>query len=288
MRGVTKSTFPPSGPGAPFGKIGRALGFRWVWYFTLPLPFHPLFLPLALFGIVAWAGFGASGELIGARYDWIALLVVAAIIGIWLSVPVAAWFLLALGGPLIQSVAILGAMALLAVECWHGRVHPAWSVLPVTYFALFLVQSIGGPIWLQVLRKQQASHMPLDAIGCAISLPDRGFDGKTLLKSCDIASVHVPTATPSGKTRRYFWLSPSQEARLLSALSGELPRAWSLQEREDGAILTWEEAPEPRNPVILRHGRYRAPFWWVTGLRHVTATGPQGRARLLRGRPAYV
>ena len=44
---------------APFGRIGHKLGWRWIFYFTFPIPYHSwlaLSLPVLLAGWVAWLG----------------------------------------------------------------------------------------------------------------------------------------------------------------------------------------------------------------------------------------
>ena len=62
---------------AILGRVGRALGFRWVFPIgTLPVPFHPAFLPLVLATLVVWtvsslvglvsgASDGAGGSVVG-------------------------------------------------------------------------------------------------------------------------------------------------------------------------------------------------------------------------------
>ncbi|WP_120077379.1 hypothetical protein [Aurantiacibacter odishensis] len=290
MAGVKKSNTRSQSALAPFGALGKRLGFRWVFYFTVPLPYHPLFLPLMLLGIVAMASFGIVGSAASTESSdwWIGLLALAAILGLLLSLPVVCWFLLALRVPLIQAAAIFAAMVLLAAEVWQGRLHPLWGVLPGSYAALFAIQLCGGRPWLAHLRRRQARFAPISP-GDSPVLLERGIgDGRQILLSCDIGSVYDPGHSRGAKSRRYFWLAPDDAATLRGELADEMPSQWTLEDLDHGSLLIWKNAPRPHAGLTLSRGTYRAPFGLVTGLRHLTARAREGKTRLVYGAPECI
>lgn len=275
----------------PLGPWGRRLGFRWLFYFTLPIPWHPLALPLALAAIAYAAGSSIVGAAASAGPDntWLILLVVAGVIGLLLSVPVLRWFLFALGAPMVQGAVILAAMVLLCAEVWYGRLDPLWAALPLAFTALFAMQLLGGRPWLARLRRQQAQAAPLAAGQNAVVLDGYWHGARNLIETCAISDIYCPASRKKTKgAKRYFWLSCAEAEALCDILPHGMPECWKLERLDNGAVLTWQNASLPSNPLRLSSGSYRAPFWMVTGLRHWTATGAQGRVRFLKGKPELV
>lgn len=288
---MTKSNAsPPFFAHGPLGPWGRRLGFRWLFYFTLPIPWHPLVLPLALAAIVYMAGSGvvAAASSTSPDHTWLALLAVAAVMGVLLSIPVLCWFLFALGAPLIQGAVFLAAMVLLGVEAWYGRVHPVLAALPALFAGLFAVQLLGGRPWLARLRRQQARFEPLPAGQGGLVLDAYWHGARKLVQTCDVADIYCPSHKRNKGASRFFWITPAEADALCKELPHGMPEGWKLERLENGALLTWENAPLPERPLQLSSGKYRAPFWLVTGLKHWTARGADGKLRLLKGKPELV
>ena len=83
---------------APFGRIGEALGFRWIMPIgTIPLPFHPWLAKLLPFAIPALVlhriVIASQGEAGGV--SWRGLFVAAALLTIPLAIPIVQWLAMA-------------------------------------------------------------------------------------------------------------------------------------------------------------------------------------------------
>ncbi|HEY0324910.1 MAG TPA: hypothetical protein VGC46_02895, partial [Allosphingosinicella sp.] len=107
---------------APFGRIGHRLGWRWIFFFTFPIPFHPWLYRAIPLGALAWVIWLAVG---GGEVDWYSPLILAAILAIPLSVPFLQWILFAFRIHLIQALMLPAALLLLAVAIGRGE-EPLW------------------------------------------------------------------------------------------------------------------------------------------------------------------
>ena len=272
---------------APFGVWGKRLGFRWVFPIgTMPVPFHPLVLPLALGVILAVAVRAALAAPIGVgagETTWAALLILSALLGAVMSLPVVVWFAAMLGGRLIQAVMILAAMILLGIEAYQGRVPSAWGILPGTYFALFAVQALLGKLFVRRLLSEQDGLMP-QAIGqMSVAMGDFEHSAEGLIEACDVPRLYCPPLKGTIEAKQYHWLAPEDAAALAGTWGEEPPPGWKLKEFPGATLLTREKALRPRDAIVLRKGRYTAPLWLATGLRQIEARGGGRRWRILSG-----
>ena len=283
---------PKSGPSkvkvpAPFGRWGRRLGFRWVFPMgTLPVPYHPLILPMALGLILGMAMRAAVAAAIGATAGegtWAALLFLAALLGAAMSLPVVVWFLVILGGRLIQAAMILAAMVLLGIETYHGRVPAEWGILPGAYLALFAAQVLLGRPFVRRLGREQ-ENFTAQAVGQS-TIAIAGFEhgGEKLIETCDLPRLYCPPLKGTIKARQYHWLEPDDAASLAKSWGEDPPSGWKLKQLPGGTLLIRESAPRPRRAIELRKGRYTAPLWLATGLRQIEARGEGRRWRILSG-----
>ena len=275
---------------APFGRIGRALGFRWIFPVgTLAVPFHPAFVPLVLVALVVWTGSRAvglaTGASDGAGWSVLGALVGFAVLGLLLSVPVLAWFVLALGGRLVQGLLALVAMVLLAVSVASGR-DPAWLlVLPVTYAGVWVVQAVAGRVVLARLQSGAERFAPVDARGRPVVLPrDLAPDTVVdLLVRCGAGAAWQPDRRPDPRPddggRLRVVVTAEQAERLREAARGALPVGTDLEEVGDETVLS-APAPVPTGAFVVEVARRPDPFaliggelWTVTVDGRTVATG---------------
>lgn len=271
----------------PFGRLGRALGFRWVFPVgTVAVPYHPLLLPLTIALIMVAAVNAAVSAImgsVGGEATWAVLLVLAALLGAAMSLPVVVWFLTALGARLIQAVMILVAMVLLGIEAQQGRVPAEWGVVPGAYLALFVVQALLGKAFARHLQRGQEAfaRQPVGQSTVALAAFDHG--AQQLIARCDLARLHCPPLKGTIKAKLYHWLTPEDATALAGSWGEEPPAGWKLMELPGGTLLVREKAPRPRKAIVLRKGPYTAPLWLVTGLRQVEARGEGRRWYILEG-----
>lgn len=281
----------PKGAGwlaqGPLGPWGRRLGFRWAFPIgTLPVPFHPLAFPLALLalaGWTVWSGLNAALGLVGGESAWWGLLVLAGALGLILSIPVIAWFAVALGGPILQSVAIGASMTLLAIECWQGRADPALAPIPAAYFGLFAAQALFGHIWLRRLERERDSFAPQDGGQATFALAAFDHGARDLVVKCRIARLYAPPLRGTIKAKFHHWIAPADATALRVRLGSTAMPGWRFEDHDGGVLLVRENVRAPKGAIVLRKGAYRAPLWLVTGLKHVEARGRGHRSRLVHG-----
>ena len=255
-------------------RLFHALGFRWVFVWTMPIPFHPL-IPLAMLVaipvLIAWriaqVATGGSG---GAT--WTGLLAAAALLAIPLTIPIVNWFALVFRLAHIQALLIGGAMLLLAVEVALGRAPPGLAALPLAYAALYLVQRIGGPIALRRIEQENAAFTPIDPGTRQIIFEGdtvAGSYGSWLIRHCDVAEVIV---TPSLRQIRgiipmdkhYARLPLAEVAEVRDAIDAACVSGWSIG--DDGILTMPGAAPQP-DAIRIRTRRHRSPLWMISGER---------------------
>lgn len=277
---------------APFGRIGHMLGFRWVFpVSTLPVPYHPLILPLAVAALGIAAIQSAFAALTGSaegQATWIVMLGIAAVLGLLLSLPVVVWFLLPFAVHLIQGVLVLVAMVLLAIEVLAGRASPLLGVLPAAYAALFVVQRLGGLPWWRRLEAEAQAFAPQPTGQATVAFAEREHSAETLIAGRAIARLFEPGWRKSETGRMLHWLRPDDAETLRAAFGEHCPREWKFQDR-DGAVLLTRPCDRPDGEAItLSRGRLRTPLWLVTGLSELAARGPAGTWRMAYGKAQVV
>ena len=193
-RHVNRSARRGLGGVAPFGRLGRWLGFRWAFPIgTMAVPFHPLLarvLPWLPVAVVAYVGaLTLAGRDGAVSPGW--LLSAAALLGLLLSVPVLQYAFLAFRLALLQGALVSGAMALIAVDVAAGRSAWGWGVLPAAYAASYLVQRLGGPLALRRVERRNAELAPWDPGHRGVEVTGWRADetAQWLVEHCDLPRV---------------------------------------------------------------------------------------------------
>ena len=234
---------------ALLGRLGHLLGFRWVYPFgTLPIPFHPLFLPGTLLALLGWLGWRVTGLVTGAATEsaWgpaLVLLAGAAALGLCLSVPVLSWVVLVLGGRLVQATLVLAAMTLLAVAAGTGR-GGAWStalsaVLPAAFVLVWAGQAIRGRVVRSRLRAAAQEFAPVEARGRAVIL-GRSVDtgvADAVLDRAGTTGVWVQARRDGERSTARFRVTPELADHVRALARGELPDGARLREHGDAVLL---------------------------------------------------
>jgi len=149
----------------PLTRIGRLLGFRPLFWFTMPIPYHPLIallVPLLPLLLVGW-GFIGLVDAGGSPTSWRFLLLSGLLLAIPLSLPIYNIVAFVFRVPLLQAFCFLGAMVLLAGEVVAGTEPLGYGLLPAGYALLFLVQRLGGPLRAASLARHNAAFRPVAA-----------------------------------------------------------------------------------------------------------------------------
>jgi hypothetical protein len=270
----------------PFGPWGRKLGFRWAFPIgTLAVPFHPLFLPAALLGILGWTAWSVWQAIAGAGglENSIMMLILALGLGLLMSIPVLCWFVFALGGRLVQSVLFLAAMILIAVDCWQGQISIIWVILPGAYVGLFAVQLLLGPVWLRRIEREAANFAPQDQGQDPVALARFNHSARDLVAACAIPSLFCPPLKGTIKAKHYHWLTEDDARDLTEAMGeGQVP-GWKFEPRDGAVLLVREDAAPPRSAILLQEGKLRTPLWLVIGLSRIEAKGCGRHWRLTYG-----
>lgn len=275
----------------PFGRIGRWLGFRWVFFFTMPIPFHPLILPVAVALTIGWSIYSAFSALAGqagGQSTWIVLLGFAALLGVLLSLPVVVWFLLPFAAHLFQAGLVLTAMILLAVEVVAGREPAYLGLLPAAYALLFLVQRAGGLPWWRRLEREVQAFAPQSTGQATVAFAKREHSAEALIAGRDIARLFEPSWRKRDSGRMLHWLRPEDAEALRAAFGKHRPRNWEFHERDGAVLLTRPCERAEGETVTLSRKRLRTPFWLVTGLTELAARGGSARWRVIYGKAAIV
>ncbi len=279
-----KLTVPFLGPG-PFGAWGRKLGFRWIFPIgTMPVPFHPLLLPLALTGLCAWAGlsaYNAALNLAGGG-TWAQFLALGLLVGVALSIPILCWMAFALGGLLVQGVLFALAMALLALDVATGRASLILGVLPAGYVLLFAVQTLLGKAWLRRIERESLTIPPPGQAAFALTAFEH--DAKWLIQHYDLVRLYCPAGRGSrDRTTMLHWLAAEDADAIERAWGRRAPEGWKLTPLTGGTLLARPCEITPPEAIILSQGKLRTPLWLVTGMRTISARGPGQAWRFVHG-----
>ena len=284
--------FPRFWPGAPFGRIGAALGFRWIMPIgTMPLPFYPFVaaaLPFAVVGLVLWGAADAATTGVG-DLSWPGLLFAAALLGVPMSIPIINWLAGAFRVPLLQGLLIAGAAVLAATEAVQGRGWPWSIVLPAILAGLYLVQRIGGPIYLRRLQTGNAAFEPIDAGDRPVMVVEREryATGRTghIFATGGVARVQQHARGQSSGSVRHR-LTPHDAAAIAARLKLIGLNGWSTgQDYVEVPVGLVPTLP----PITIRVSRHRAPLWLLDGERvEVTVDDGKRVQRLVGGEAAVV
>lgn len=263
------------------GRVGRALGFRWVFVLgTLAVPFHPVIaraLPWVPVALVTYAVGRAVDGLDSAVTPW-TLLLAAALLVVPLSVPVLNHVLLLFRVPLLQGGLVTAAMVLLALDVAAGETAPGWATLPAAYAAWYVVLSIGGRLAVRRMR-HLPDPIPVEVAGrggVEVIGPDGHEAARWLLAHSEVTVVGLDDAT---------WLRPDPAAL---ARARELMAQVKVGYRSEGEVLI-----VPRAPMVAVTVRERPLRGWLRLLvgENVTVwevTDGGSVQRLMSGRPEVV
>lgn len=280
------------------GALLRKAGFRWVFIFTMPLPFHPAVLWLVVFGPpvwIAWLGWSIfDGD--GTMPRWWQPLIVALLLGIPLSIPFVAWGMMMFRAHLAQAILIAGSMLLLALEVAAGTVHPLWAMLPTAFVLLYLVQAIGGPYWLRTLQRRADEWVPVDPGNETITIVDEMHTAeraRRLIERCDIARMaSFPSAYAArahgARAVMIHRLSANAAKRLREMIAID-PPGWTLVTDPAKPFLMRPIESLPDDCLTLTIERYRAPLWIVAGpLERFSVQGAQFERHAIWGSASIV
>ena len=277
---------------APFGRIGHRLGWRWIFFFTFPIPFHPLLyraIPLAALGWVVWLAVG------GGEVDWSSPLILAAILAVPLSVPFLQWILFAFRIHLIQALMLPAALILLAVAIARGE-EPPWLLAPLllflgTYTAAAIASRRHFAAWkadnraVEAMARDSGPLPPLLLRGVG-----RQDIAARLLDAFSLPAIHAEDASDSWLLQRtddpelIEWLSEVRDMRLnifhlrhgknhrIVSIPGEKPAdslvleqvAAPLSRFRRGHVAGVRVEPPGRSPLTYWYGS-PAPLSWIPG-----------------------
>ncbi len=273
MSGKTGRAWPP----APFGRIGAALGFRWIMPIgTIPLPFHPWLarlLPLGILALVAWRLISFSvGE--DGGVGWRTLLVAAGLVAVPLAIPIVQWLAMAFRVPLLQALLIAGAMVLLGFDAATGGAPPWTGAIPVAWLGLFLAQRLGGPIYLRRLQTSNAAFGRIDP-GNRLVIVEGDYTGASYGSHLAFEYALARIASEPDRSRRSNSLKPQTIHRLSDedwpAVAARIeqvkPRGWVVSGNRITVPGIADPGSEP--PLRVRLRRHRAPFRLIGGRREM-------------------
>lgn len=262
----------PWPPLAPLNWLGRALGFRWIMPFgTLPLPFHPWLARLLPFLIPAYVLYrtilAATGESGGSGWPW--LLIVAGLLALPMAIPIVSWIALAFRVPLLQGLLVAGAMVLVIVDIATGAA-PLWlAALPAGWVGLYLIQRIGGPIYLRSLQAANTAFGPVTpGARLLIVEQDKGPSNHAgwLMRNHDLARVAYDGGAPNSRdAATYLRLAPGDYAAVAERVKRIKPQGWSLGADHVGVPGLRDSHMEP--PLRVSIAKHRAPLWLIAGPR---------------------
>lgn len=271
------------------GRLFRALGFRWVFPIgTMPIPFHPLLALLALLIAPIWLllSLTLSATQAASQTAWLQMLIVGAILGLPMSIPIVSWMAMAFRVPLIQSLLFAAAMILLATEVVRGRAEPALAALPVAYLGGWLYQWLGGLLRLRQLRRESEALEPVRA-GQRTVCPVENSHADCAKLLADGYAVRCRPPQGHGKTLMHRLADA--DARALLALGPGMPLpGWSLNEK-DGFWLLTRPAEPAAGEILIARQLYHDPLKLLTGeLRRLRVDDGSGWREVVAGMPEAV
>lgn len=169
------------------GRLGHALGFRWIFWWSLPIPYHPLIPILLLLTPAAVVVRTVQRLLEGAPapVSWSTFLVTGLALTVPLSFPIFNMMFIALKVQLAQGACFLAAMVLLAAEVIVGRTAAPLAILPILYFGAHAWQFVQSRRATAQIRQQARDYRPVALGGRAVELQGEQLwsEATELLKS---------------------------------------------------------------------------------------------------------
>jgi hypothetical protein len=228
----------------------------------------------------------ASGG--GSPVSWWALLVTGLVLAVPLSIPVLNIFAFAFRVPLLQAFCFLGAMILLAAEVAIGTRPLLLGLLPLSFFLLFALQRVGGPILLARLERDNDAVRPVEPGEALVRLhlsgrsEQRFREAEQLMRVKGLAQLLVPTGF-FGRRGRLF-LRPTTEAYDM------LRKVVPPRDLHASGRGLWIDPVDvgrlrPEIDVRVRHG---GTFLLMGEVGIATVRSAGTRQRLSFGRPAIV
>jgi hypothetical protein len=272
-----------------FGKLLRALGFRWVFPIgTMPIPYHPLLAWALLIAAPVWliVSLALSATQAAGQTAWLQMLIVGLLLGVPMSIPIIAWMAMVFRVPLIQSLLFASAMVLLAIEVALGRAQPALAALPAGYLGLWLYQWLGGQLRLQALKRDGERFERVTAGQCTVFPIENSYtDGAKLLAD----GFAVRCRPPQRHGMAFMHRLTEADARALLALGPAMPLpGWNLEEN-DGFWLLQRPAGPGVGEILIERQPYRDPLKLVTGeLYRLRIQDGNGWRERIAGRPQVV
>ena len=269
------------GDATPFGRLGRLLGFQWVFPIgTMAVPFHPL-LARALFWLPAvLVTYSVILSLAGrdGGVSPVGLLLASGVLGLLLSVPVLQYALFAFRLPVVQGALVCGAMVILAVDVAAGRTAWGWSVLPAAFASLYLLQRFGGSVALRRAERRNARVTPVvpGHRGVEVTGWQAQDTARWLVEHCDL-----PRVTADGRCR--LRVDAATYARVRE-VSTQISTGFTS---EDGNVLVVHDL----QPTAVRVHAHRRQGWWrILGGDQVVwdVTDGDFTQRLLSTKPSLV
>ena len=154
------------------GRLGHALGFRWIFWWTLPIPYHPL-VPILLLltpaAVVVWT-VQRLFEGAPAPVSWSTFLITGLALTVPLSFPIFNMIFFALRVQLAQGACFLAAMVLLAAEVIIGRTASPLAILPILYFGAHTWQFVQSRRLTAEIGQQTKAYRPVALGGRAVEL----------------------------------------------------------------------------------------------------------------------
>lgn len=248
---ASRRSFLSAGALAPFGRIGRRLGWRWIFPVgTLPIPFHPLLARLLPFALLAWIGWLALGP---GPVAWAAPLVAALLLAIPLSIPFVQWGCFAFRIHLLQAVMLPAAMLLLGIAAWRGEMPAAAGLAAILFFAGHLLAAAAGR-WIarRIERRARAvdEYKATDARDRPpLLLEKAGNLAEPIMDRLGLASLHVAA---DGGCRQLVRTSDAEIAPWAARIGALGKRGLTLSGRPGDAVRHLRLPAEALPPGIAR------------------------------------
>ncbi len=276
------------GRGRLGGKLLRALGFRWVFPMgTMPIPYHPLVAVALLLAVPVWlvASLALGAAEAANQTAWLQMLIVGAILGVPMSIPIVSWMAMVFRVPLIQSLLFGAAMVLLAAEVARGRAHPALAALPAGYLGVWLYQWLGGQLRMRQLRREVEMFEPVTAGQRTVFPIENSYTDCAKL----LANGYAVRCRPPQRGTVLMHRLAEADARALLALGPGMPLPdWSLDEK-DGFWLLQRPASHACGEILIERQPYRDPLNLITGeLRLLRVHDGRGWRERIAGVPQAV
>jgi hypothetical protein len=247
---------------ALLGRLFHLLGFRWIFWWTLPIPYHPLVPVLLLLtpAVLVVRSVQRIFEGAATPVSWSTFLVTGLALTLPLSLPIFNMVFLALRVQLAQGACFLAAMVLLTAEVITGRTAHPLAIFPILYFGAHAWQFVQSRRLPAQIRQQAKDYRPVALGGRAVELQGEQLwsEATELLKS---GVTNIVCCNDSERTGSVSLAGNS--AVLISAEDGKKfhemmpksmrPEGWNMvsgtviqtpgYETEPAVKITWNSLP---------------------------------------------